>query len=119
MKIGRLISVIPLKRSVSGNVNSVLFIGSKGRAIVRDELEIRNLLGLQTLRSTLFVLDAEYDAKGHLQSLIFHGGGWGHGVGLCQSGAMGRAAAGQDYKQIIQAYFPGVKIKKLDYSKKK
>ncbi len=119
LKIGRLISVIPLKRSVSGNVNSVLFIGSKGRAIVRDELEIRNLLGLQTLRSTLFVLDAEYDAKGHLQSLIFHGGGWGHGVGLCQSGAMGRAAAGQDYKQIIQAYFPGVKIKKLDYSKKK
>ena len=119
LKIGRLKSVIPLKRSVSGNVNSVLFIGSKRRAIVRDELKIRNLLGNQILRSTLFVLDTEYDAKGHPQSLIFHGGGWGHGVGLCQSGAMGRAAAGQNYQQIIQAYFPGVKIKQLDYSKKK
>ena len=119
LKIGRLKNVIPLKRSVSGNVNSVLFIGSRRRAIVRDELEIRNLLGIGPLRSTLFVLDTEYSAKGRPQSLIFHGGGWGHGVGLCQSGAMGRAAAGENYQQIIQAYFPGVKIKKLDYSKNK
>ncbi len=119
LRIGRLRSIIPLKRSISGNVNSVLFIGSRGRAIVRDELKIRNLLGIGPLRSTLFVFNTEYDQKGRPNFLVFHGGGWGHGVGMCQSGAMGRATAGQNYKQIIQAYFPGVKIKKLDYSTKK
>ncbi len=119
LRIGHLRSVIPLKRSVSGNVNSVLFIGSRGRAIIRDELKIRNLLGIGPLRSTLFVFNTEYDKKGRPDFLVFHGGGWGHGVGMCQSGAMGRATTGQNYKQIIQAYFPGVKIKKLDYLKKK
>lgn len=33
--------------------------------------------------------------------------GWGHGVGLCQWGAVGRARAGQDYRTIVTTYFPG------------
>ena len=69
--------------------------------IIRDELKIRSLLGVGTLRSTLFTLSTEYDSKGHPKFLVFHGGGWGHGVGMCQSGAMGRAASGQNYEEII------------------
>ncbi|HEV2125056.1 MAG TPA: hypothetical protein VGW38_20090, partial [Chloroflexota bacterium] len=34
------------------------------------------------------------------QALAFHGKGWGHGVGLCQWGARGRANAGQSAEQI-------------------
>jgi SpoIID/LytB domain protein len=119
LRIGRLKSVIPLKRAFSGNVNSVLFIGTQRRVIIRDELKIRSLLGIGSLRSTLFTLNTEYDSKGHPEFLIFHGGGWGHGVGMCQSGAMGRAAAGQNYKDIIKAYFPGVEINRLDYLRHK
>lgn len=35
------------------------------------------------------------------------GAGLGHGVGLCQQGAIGRARAGQGLSQILEAYFPG------------
>ena len=49
------------------------------------------------------------------ETFVFRGGGWGHAVGLCQSGAMGRAEAGQNYETIVRAYFQGVVIGKLDY----
>jgi stage II sporulation protein D len=41
------------------------------------------------------------------------GGGWGHGVGMCQVGAIGRARAGQNYRDILQAYYTDVEIKRL------
>jgi stage II sporulation protein D len=38
------------------------------------------------------------------------GGGNGHGVGMCQWGALGRARAGQSFREILQAYYPGTEI---------
>jgi stage II sporulation protein D len=38
------------------------------------------------------------------------GAGWGHGVGLCQWGSVGRARAGQDYRTIVSVYFPGAEL---------
>jgi stage II sporulation protein D len=38
------------------------------------------------------------------------GKGFGHGVGLCQVGAIARARAKQNYREIIEAYYQGVKI---------
>jgi stage II sporulation protein D len=40
------------------------------------------------------------------------GTGWGHGVGLCQWGAVGRARAGQDAQTILRTYFPGSKLER-------
>ncbi len=45
-------------------------------------------------------------------ALTFDGHGWGHGVGLCQWGARGRALAGQSAEQIISAYYQGSTIQK-------
>jgi SpoIID/LytB domain protein len=39
---------------------------------------------------------------------IFHGRGYGHGVGMSQYGAMGRATEGHSYKQILAAYYGGL-----------
>lgn len=50
---------------------------------------------------------------GEVSAIVAEGGGWGHGVGMCQVGAMGRARAGQDYRAIIQAYYPGVRIERM------
>jgi stage II sporulation protein D len=41
------------------------------------------------------------------------GRGNGHGVGMCQWGAIGRARAGQDYRTILTSYFPGTEIQRL------
>jgi stage II sporulation protein D len=55
----------------------------------------------------------QFDARqadGALTSLVARGRGWGHGVGLCQWGAVGRARVGQDARTILNAYFPGTTL---------
>ncbi len=47
-----------------------------------------------------------------LVRLVAAGAGWGHGVGMCQWGAVGRARAGQDFREILAAYFPGAAIER-------
>ena len=41
------------------------------------------------------------------------GRGNGHGVGMCQMGAIGRARAGQDFRKILSSYYPGAKIRPI------
>ena len=115
LRIGKLKTLRTLRRSPSGNVNSLLIEGTRKRVKINSELQIRGLLGLGSLRSTQFVIDWEYDGKGKPAGVMFRGGGWGHGVGLCQSGAMGRADAGQTYEQIIKSYFKGTEPGQLSY----
>ncbi len=45
-----------------------------------------------------------------LTRLTVTGRGWGHGVGMCQWGAVGRARAGQDADTILHTYFPGTDL---------
>ena len=79
--------------------------GERGSATVHGELRIRRLLG--DLPSAMFVLAASGEGW------ILRGGGWGHGVGMCQWGAIGRAAAGQDYRRILGAYFSGADVSRI------
>ena len=64
------------------------------------------------LLSTLFQL---YDQRqgGELVKVTAAGAGSGHGVGMCQWGAVGRARAGQGYAQILATYYPGTRLKYL------
>ncbi|MCI0434264.1 MAG: SpoIID/LytB domain-containing protein [Gemmatimonadetes bacterium] len=50
---------------------------------------------------------------GRLEQLTIRGGGWGHGVGMCQVGALGRARGGQTYTQILLAYYTNTELMKL------
>lgn len=43
--------------------------------------------------------------------VTLYGKGYGHGVGMSQTGAKGMAAAGYDYEEIIEYYYPGVEVK--------
>ena len=52
-------------------------------------------------------------SDGRVTEIVANGGGWGHGIGMCQVGAMGRARAGQDYRTILRTYYPGTEIQKL------
>jgi stage II sporulation protein D len=49
---------------------------------------------------------------GRVTEIVAEGGGWGHGIGMCQVGAMGRARAGQDYRTILRTYYPGTEIRR-------
>lgn len=59
------------------------------------------------LWSALFRLDLERDAQGRLQRVVAHGRGYGHGVGLCQEGAVAMARRGFTCGQILAHYYPG------------
>jgi len=100
-----------LERGVSGRALLLGVSGESGATEVRGELTIRRTLGM--LNSSLFVIAAERDAQGLPTSWTFRGGGWGHGVGLCQTGAIGRADAGQDYRAILRHYFNGAEVARI------
>ncbi len=63
------------------------------------------------LGSTAIQFDAEI-REGRVHRLTASGGGWGHGVGMCQWGAVGRARAGQDAETIVTTYFPGTRLER-------
>ena len=44
---------------------------------------------------------------------VFYGRGWGHGVGLCQWGAMAMADNGYKAEQILTHYYPGTNVRKI------
>jgi stage II sporulation protein D len=60
------------------------------------------------LKSTFFSC---YD---HEEHVILEGFGYGHGVGLCQEGAMEMARRGYHFTQILRYYFPGIIIRVLE-----
>jgi len=104
---GTLIEILPLRRGPSGRISRLKIIGSKRSLIIGKELEIRRWLSRTHLYSSAFIVVA--DAK----KFIFHGAGWGHGVGLCQIGAAAMATQGFSAEEILKHYFKGVEIKKI------
>ena len=92
--------------SASNRVIELEVIGTEGRAVLRNS-QVRTALNL---KESLFVVDREEDAGGRAAAFIFTGRGWGHGVGLCQTGAYGLARAGYSYAAILQKYYTGVKL---------
>ncbi|WP_375760149.1 SpoIID/LytB domain-containing protein [Corallococcus exercitus] len=96
------------ERGVSGRARLLTVSGTQGATQVRGELNIRRLFGM--LNSSMATVEAERDAEGRLTGWLFRGGGWGHGVGMCQTGAIGRAEAGQSYPEILRYYFNGAEV---------
>jgi SpoIID/LytB domain protein len=70
--------------------------------------------GSPILRSNLFKLDVRRDrATGRALAVVVSGAGSGHGVGLCQTGALGMARAGRSAEQILEHYYRGVSLRRL------
>ena len=96
------------RRGCSGRVVAMTLTVGGTPYPVQGELTLRRLLGgKDALRSSLFVVDLQGD------ELRFRGGGFGHGVGMSQMGAIGRAKAGQTYQEILGAYYLGSDIQKI------
>jgi len=109
--VGKLRDLTVLERGVSGRATRLRLVGDGGDKELHGELEIRRALG--NLKSAMFVLDIARDAAGHVTSLSATGGGHGHGVGMCQVGAVGMAAAGKRYDEILRQYYAGAHLRKL------
>ena len=68
-----------------------------------------------SLRSSMFEINKEISqTTGNLNKLELIGKGYGHGVGFCQYGALGRSRNGQKYDEILKYYFPLTYMVKIE-----
>ncbi|MEO8201109.1 MAG: SpoIID/LytB domain-containing protein [Gemmatimonadota bacterium] len=107
-------SVRVVERSPSGRV-SRLVLTADSREISVAGPQVRQVLRpsrAEILRSSMFTL-TETVNHGRVTRLVADGHGAGHGVGLCQWGAVGRARVGQKYPEILAAYFPDTEIERI------
>ena len=49
---------------------------------------------------------------GRITFVSIIGGGNGHGVGMCQNGAIGMARQGHSHDMILSHYYPGTSLEK-------
>jgi len=110
---GTVLDIIPVKHGPSGRIVKLKIVGSKRTIVVGKELEIRRWLSTSHLYSSAFIVEIERDTNGLPVKFIFHGAGWGHGVGLCQIGAAVMASKGFSAEEILKHYFNGAELKKL------
>lgn len=71
---------------------------------------MRSLVLLAALVLTAGAAGTEAAPKPPATVFVLTGGGWGHGVGMSQWGALGQAQAGRDYRQILQTYYRGTQM---------
>jgi stage II sporulation protein D len=116
MTVGRVRGVLADPPTASGRASGVTIVTDRGRYDVRGN-DVRFVFRTPdgaVLHSTYFFLESTLGATGEVASLTLHGAGNGHGVGMCQWGAIGRARAGQDYRMILATYYPGTTVAPID-----
>lgn len=109
---GHATGVVVEGRTPSGRVALLRIETTSGRFNLRGN-DVRYVLrtpGGEILNSTYFSVEPETGAGGALRRVVIRGNGWGHGIGLCQWGAIGRARAGQDFRTILRTYYPGTDL---------
>jgi stage II sporulation protein D len=113
--VGVLDQLVAAERGDSGRVLALRIEASNGSWTVRRDWTIRNLLRAgdgdgQVLASSAFALERTSGGDGKLGTLTALGGGWGHGVGMCQWGARGLAVKGLAWEAILAHYYPGARL---------
>lgn len=102
--LGRILRIEPVSQTPSGRVGSLRFVGTLREDVIAAK-DFRIWVGGNRIRSTAFTVKVREDAA------QIDGKGWGHGVGLCQWGALGQALAGRAHEDILRFYYPGAEIR--------
>lgn len=86
------------------NLGQELVHGDSIRRVLRPEPD-------RILNST--AIEVHTRGREEVTELVVEGAGWGHGIGMCQIGAVGRARQGHTYRDILLTYYPGTRIARL------
>lgn len=119
-KIGKIKEISIVERGVGGVAKRCKIIGSKGSFMIEKENAIRKALavtgtkaigqsGKQMTISSILPSGYFY-IKQKGTSIQVHGGGFGHGVGMSQTGANRMAKLGYTWTVMAKHYFEGVSI---------
>jgi stage II sporulation protein D len=106
-RVGAALAAISVMRRDAGGRAELVALQGTREPVVRGE-ELRTVMtrsfGPRSIRSTRF------DVVRSGRTFVFTGQGFGHGVGLCQVGAVARLRAGARPEQVLARYYPGTTI---------
>lgn len=109
---GEVVGFLLDRRSPDGRIASVSLLMQNGqrRSVTGNEFRLVVIwhFGPRSLRSMRF------DAERQGDEYIFTGQGYGHGVGLSQWGAHDMAKRGMSYKEILDFYYTGTTLSRLE-----
>jgi stage II sporulation protein D (peptidoglycan lytic transglycosylase) len=106
-QLGEIEAILPVTRSKTGRILQLEVRHAGGRTLMEGK-KFRQCLGYDLIRSTNFSVNRENGV------FTFLGKGWGHGVGLCQWGAKGMAELAFSYEAILQHYYPGTRLARME-----
>ena len=95
------VNELEIKLSGDSGNKEVLLFGNDIRSRIR------------TSKNNLLLWSTMFDIERSRSEITVTGKGFGHGVGLCQWGAIGQSRQGRSYKQILAHYFPGTETGKI------
>jgi stage II sporulation protein D len=108
--VGKLENIVVRGVSPAGRVKAVEIVTDRGRHVVEGDRIRWILLPKQgsdaILKSTMFKMDVKRSG-GRVSAVNLIGGGNGHGIGMCQAGAIRMAERGYSYEEILSHYYPG------------
>ena len=111
--VGDIVELCALERGVSGRIIRLEIKGTEGSLTIGPELAIRKALSASTLWSACFYVKKEELSGGIPGAFVIRGAGWGHGVGMCQTGAAMMALERNTFDAILKHYYRGVAIRRL------
>lgn len=96
-----------LDRDMSGRAQTIALHGRRERLVKGEDFRavLSRRFGAGAVRSTLF------DVRREGRAFVFEGRGFGHGVGLCQAGALARIRAGARPAEVLRRYYPGTTLR--------
>jgi len=105
--VGRLRKLVSLRKGQWGRTVEMRFVGDRGEKVLKG-LDIRSALGLKSI--WILALEPHHDNSGYIVEIHARGRGWGHGVGLCQTGTVELARQGWSFERILKHYYKGIDL---------
>jgi stage II sporulation protein D len=109
--VGRITGLSETGRTASDRIRVLRVATDSGTYDLRGNdtrFVLRNPQG--TILNSTYFRHVATTSGGEVSSLTVTGRGYGHGIGMCQWGAIGRARAGQDFRTILETYYQGARV---------
>jgi stage II sporulation protein D len=115
--VGTVHAINVVERGPSGRAVKIEYVTDAGtytdtKDHIRTSLKFFNASGtMSSLLSTLFYIEPVTEKKtGAVTGFVAWGGGWGHGTGLSQTGAVGMAEKKATYEEILKHYYQDITL---------
>ena len=107
---GEIRRIVTRGRGISGRIVELEVQGSEANVRVRGDAIWFTMGGL---RSSLFTIRSKLGADGGVLYFVFQGAGYGHGMGMDQHAAAGKAARGMNAEEILRHFYPRASLQQL------